>query len=144
MFPSILRSTSAVILALVVAMAMIIAVEVIGAIMHPFPPGLDQTDLKACMAHVAGLPTAVLVMGVIGWGLTVFVSAWIATRLGAGRHPAHGITIGLLLLAAAAFNMWMLPYPLWFEIANLVVFPTAILLAAQLGRRRPAPNVPVA
>ncbi|MDZ4685567.1 MAG: hypothetical protein SH850_10930 [Planctomycetaceae bacterium] len=144
MFASILRSTMAVVLALAAAMAIIIAVEGIGAIMHPFPPGFDPTDMEACKAHVARYPTAALIMGVVGWGLAVFASAWIATRLGAGRHPAHGITIGLLLLAAAGYNMLMLPYPLWFEIANLVVFPAAFLIAAQLGRRQMVPNVPVA
>ena len=62
------------------------------------------------------------------------MSAWIATRMGAGRHPAHGNAIGSLLLLAAAFNMFMLPYPVWFELGNLLILPLAIFGAVKVGR----------
>jgi len=54
--------------------------------------------------------------------------------MGTGRHPAHGIVVGSLLLLAVAFNMLMLPYPIWFELANYLIFPLAILGALKLGR----------
>jgi hypothetical protein len=75
---------------------------------------VDTTDYEVCKAHVAKYPLWVLALVVVGWGATVFVSAWLATRLGARRHPAQGIVIGSILVAAVAFNMFMLPYPLWF------------------------------
>lgn len=136
MIRSSMRSTGAIILSLVVAMALIIAVEVVTTIFHPFPPGVDRSDHEVIEAHVARFPYWVLALAVVGWGATTFVSAWIATRLGAGRHPAHGIAIGSLLLLAAVFNMFMLPYPVWFELANLLVLPLAIFWAVKVGRAR--------
>ena len=59
--------------------------------------------------------------------------------MGAGRHPAHGIAIGSLLLLAAAFNMFLLPYPVWFVLANLLIIPLAIFWAVKVGRA-PQPN----
>ena len=50
------------------------------------------------------------------------------------RHPAHGIVVGLLLLLAVVFNMYHLPYPLWFEVLNLMVFPLGIYCGVRLGR----------
>ena len=44
--------------------------------------------------------------------------------------------IGALLLAAAAFNMYLLPYPIWFEIGNLLVFPLCTFCAMKLGSGR--------
>ena len=69
----------------------------------------------------------------MGWGLTTLLSAWLATRLGSGRHPAHGILVGSILLIAAIGNMLMLPYPMWFWILNLVL-PAGFCLGARLGR----------
>ncbi len=134
MIRSLMRSTGAIIASLIVAMVLVIAVEGITTIFHPFPPGADTADQEVVRAHVEKFPHWVLAIGVVGWGVTTFVSAWIATRLGTGRHPAHGIAIGSLLLLAAAFNMFMLPYPVWFVLANLLILPLAIFGAVKLGR----------
>ena len=140
---SLMRSVGAIIASLVVAMALIIAVEAICAVFHPFPPGVDTSDFEVVGAHVANYPYWGLAIGAVGWGGTTFLSSWVATRLGAGRHPARGIAIGSLLLVAAGFNMFMLPYPLWFELANLLIIPLAIFGAVKLGRA-PQPQQPVA
>lgn len=130
-----IRSICAVCLGLIVAMIGIVVVEGLSSILHPFPPGVDATDLEACKAHVARYPTAVLVLlGVIGWGLTAFVSTWLATRLGTSRHLAHGVAVGTILFAAAVFNMAMLPYPIWFWV-NLIVLPACISWGTKLGLR---------
>ena len=134
MIRSLMRSIGVIIAGLIVAMVLIIAVEVVTAIFHPFPPGADATDHEVVEAHVEKFPHWVLAIAVVGWGVTTFVSAWIATRLGTGRHPAHGIALGSLLLLAAAFNMSMLPYPVWFVVANLLILPLAILGAVKFGR----------
>jgi hypothetical protein len=134
MFGSILRSLAAVVAGIVVALAGLIAVEAMSAVLHPAPPGVDiAADIEACKAHVARYPSGVLALCGAAWGLVAFASAWVATRLGAGRHLAHGLFVGTLLLAAAIFNMAMLPYPAWFWL-NLIVLPAAFVYGAMLGR----------
>ena len=120
--------------ALILALAGVVGVELMSSILHPFPTGVDPTNMEACKAHVARYPTGVLLVCDTGWWLTVFASCWLATRLGANRHPAHGIVVGLILLALAVFNMAMLPYPSWFWI-NLITFPACCLGAIWLARR---------
>lgn len=134
MAASILRSAGSIILALVVALILVIAVEGFSAVVHPFPEGFDGTP-ESMKAHVANYPDWVLVVAALAWGATTFISTWVATRLGTNRHPAHGIAIGLLLLAAVIFNMSMLPYPIWFEILILILFPLGIFFAIKLGRK---------
>jgi len=129
-----MRSAGALVASLVVAMALIIAVEAISEVLHPFPPGVDPTDFDACKAHVARYPYWLLVAAGALWVGTVFVSVWLATRLGASRHPAHGIAVGSLLVVAAAFNMYMLPYPVWFEVLTLLAFVLAIFRGVKTGR----------
>lgn len=133
MFGSHLKSLSAVVAGIVTALVGLIAVEAMSAVLHPAPPGVDLSNIEACKAHVARYPAGVLALCGAAWGLVAFASAWVATRLGAGRHLAHGLSVGTLLLAAAIFNMAMLPYPAWFWL-NLIVLPAAFVYGAMLGR----------
>ena len=72
----------------------------------------------------------------LGWDLGTLASSWVATRLGPRRRAAHGIAIGLILLALAVANMAVLPYPAWFWILNLIVFPVGCFFGTTLGRAR--------
>lgn len=138
MLKSLVQSGGAVLLGLVVATVLIIGVEVFSSIVHPFPPDVDPTDFEVCKAHVARYPWGVLLLGALAWGLTTFLSAWLATRLGSGRHRAHGIVVGAILLALAIMNMSMLPYPIWFWACNLILFPLGFYWGARLGGPQPA------
>jgi hypothetical protein len=80
----------------------------------------------------------VLAVVVAAWGLTVLLSTWLAARLGPGRHRTHGIIVGLALLALVGINMSMLPYPIWFCIANLVAFPFAIYCGTKFAGATPS------
>jgi uncharacterized protein YqgC (DUF456 family) len=74
----------------------------------------------------------------LGWGLGTLAGAWLATRVGSKRNAAHGAAIGLILLALAVANMAMLPYPAWFWMSNLVVFPAGCFFGTMWGRRTAA------
>lgn len=134
MIGSIARSVFAVFAALALALLLVIGVELLSSVFHPLPEGLDPHDPAVICEHVARYPPAVLFGAGLLWGLAVFLSAWLATRLGAARHPAHGVLVGSVLLAAAVANMLMLPYPAWFWVLNLIAFPTGCYLGVRLGR----------
>jgi len=143
MFKSILWSTVAIVAGLGTAFVLVIATELLCGMIHPVPPGLDPNDLEACKAFFSNYPQWLLGIGAVCWGVTALSSVWVATRLGASRHFAHGAAIGLLLLTAAIFNLAMLPYPLWFKGTILVVLPLGIILGIWLARSpsQPAPQL---
>ncbi len=142
MIGAIIRSVGSVVAGLIVALMLVIGVEGMSSILHPFPPGIDPTDFEACKAHVARYPAGVLALVVPLWGMAVFVSSWLATRLGTGRQLAHGLVVGAILFAAVVFNMAMLPYPTWFWV-NLVVFPISCFWGAKLAQGRQTKQPPV-
>lgn len=139
MITNLIRGVAAFIGALILAFAGIVGVELVSSILHPFPSGVDPINMEACREHVASYPTGVLLLCATGWWLTVFISCWLATRLGANRHPVHGVVVGLIFLAMAILNMSMLPYPSWFWI-NLIAFPASGLLGIWGARRGYNPN----
>ncbi len=131
---SIIRSVLAVIAGLVAAMVFVVGTEMVWAVVYPPAPGVDPHDIEACKAHIAKLSADAFVIAVAGWGLAVLAGSWVATRLGTGRHAAHGIVVSSILLVAAVANMLMLPYPVGFWVGNLVAFPAATYLGATWGR----------
>ena len=134
MIGSMVRSVLAVIAGLMEAMFLIVGTEAVWAVVYPPAPGVDLHDMEACKAHLAQLPAEAYVIVAAGWGLAVLAGSWVATRVGAGRHPAHGIVVGLILLVAAVANMLMLPYPSLFWVLNLVSFPVGTYLGTRWGR----------
>ena len=130
---AIIRSTAAVILSLFIALVLVVAVEGFSAIVHPFPPEFAGS-YEEMVAHVANYPGWVLAICALMYGATTFISAWLATRLGATRHPAHGYGVGAFLILAVIYNMSQLPYPLWFEVLVLLLFPLGIYWGVKLGR----------
>jgi hypothetical protein len=134
----ILQSTGSILLGVVIALILLSAIEGMSAVLHPFPSGTDQTR-EAVAQHVANYPAWVLfLLGGIGWSLTVLVSCFLATRYGTRQHPAHGISVGVLLLAAAALNISMLPYPTWFIIVAIVLLPMSMYVGVTSVRKRSA------
>ena len=91
------RLTSA---GMTVAFVFVVAVELFSAVVHPVPPDFGGPTEEMCR-HVSHYPHWVLALVVAAWGATAFVSTRTAERIG---NRGCGLTTGLLLLAAAAFN----------------------------------------
>ena len=138
----IVRSIAAIVVGLVAAIVIVVITEMLTLSLHPFPEGADTSDQTVVNSHVANFPHWVLLIAAVGWLLTAFVGAWIATRLGHNRHPAHGYLVGTLLFLAAALNMILLwsPYQDWFKAVNFIGIPLVVFLGVTFARK-PTPTV---
>jgi hypothetical protein len=134
MITAALRFVGAIVAALVLALALVIAVELFSAVVHPTPPGFQGTHEEMCL-HVARYPHWVLAAAVPMWGFTALASTWVAGRLG---NRGSAIVVGLLLLAAVIFNVAMLPYTPWFKIVMPLVIALAVVCGYLLSTRRNA------
>ena len=127
-----LRTLAGTVIGLFVAFVLIVGVEGFSTVVHPFPEDFGGTMEEMCR-HVERYPQWVLAAVVPMWAVAAHVSTWIAQRI--GNLYAAGI-VGLLLLSALVFNLSMLPYPIWFKVANLLVVPAAILAGSRFSGRR--------
>lgn len=123
------RALLGIVAGMAVAFALVVAVEMFSAVVHPYPPGFNG-DIPA---HVKRYPAWVLAVVVPMWGFAAAAATWVATRLG---NQAAGIIVALLLAWALIFNVTQLPYPLWFKAAMLAAFPVFCYLGIRCGRRR--------
>ena len=128
------RAVCSILAGVALALVLVIAVELVSAVLHPPPPGFTGT-MDEMWKHVERYPHWLLALAMAAWGGTAFASTWVASRIG-GR--GCGAFVGLILLAAAVFNIVKLPYATWFKVAIVIAIPAAIYVALRLpGRRKP-------
>ena len=113
---------------MMLALALVVAVEVWSAVVHPLPPDFDQS-MDAMCRHVSRYPAWVLAAVVPLWSGIAYVSCGMARRLGS---VLVGWLVGILLVAAVVWNVSMLPYPIWFKGIMGVVMPVTVYLALRV------------
>jgi putative effector of murein hydrolase LrgA (UPF0299 family) len=128
---NILRRIGAVIVGVIVAFLIVAGVEGIAHKIYPPPPGTNMQDMNQVKAFVATLPLSVLLIVLAGWLLATFVATWLAARI-AGT-PIPGYVVGALLLCAGIANAFIIPQPVWFSIASIVIYIAATWVGARAG-----------
>jgi hypothetical protein len=126
-----LRALAAVVVGLLLSFILVVAVELFSGVIHPLPEGFGGTS-EEMYRHVQRYPPWVLAVVVPAWAVAALVGTWTAGRIG---NLYSSATVGLLLLAALVFNISLLPYPLWFKIANLLAIPIAAIAGTGLSMR---------
>jgi len=128
---SVLRTASGVVAGMVLALALVVAVEWFSGMVHPFPANFDGN----IPAHVRRYPHWVLGVVALAWSATSAASTWVASRLGS---RVAGYIVALLLAWGLIFNLTKLPYTLWFKLVMFTAFPVACVVGVKYGKR-PSP-----
>lgn len=132
---SVIRTIVAVAGGIVVVGVLVVAVEMLSGVVHPFPEDFDGS-LEQVREHVERYQHWVLAVAAAAWGFTGFAGTWTAGRLG---NRASAAIVGVLVVAAVITNIAQLPYPIWFKVAILTVVP----LACAYGYRSSTRAIPV-
>ncbi|MCU0253263.1 MAG: hypothetical protein MUE47_01875 [Acidobacteria bacterium] len=133
----ILRSIAAVVLGFVTASVVMMLVESVnGRVLYPELAKAAEgvTDREAIRALFAAAPAGALLVVIGGWIAGSFAGGWVAARVSGRAGVRHGLVLGLLLTLAGIANNLMLPPPLWFWVAGLVVMLPAAWAGAKLAR----------
>jgi hypothetical protein len=133
---AILRPVLAVLAGLAVMLVLLIVVEGVAGAQYPLPENFQGTKEEMC-AHVEGYPQWILAWVVPAWAFIGLAAAWTARRI--GNVYSAGV-VGLLMLLALISNQAMLPYPIWFEVSNLILIPLALVAGTYLAGRRKSPR----
>lgn len=84
----------------------------------------DPTDLSTVTVPMFA---SVLVAWIVG----SIVAGALATYWARSSSPILGFVTGLILLAAAVSNMFVIEHPLWMVVGAVVLMPLAAVLAAR-------------
>ncbi len=132
----VVRNILAVIAGFVAASAVMMLIEAInGRVLYPELGRLAEgmTDREAIRALMANAPVGAFLVILLGWALGSLVGGFLAAWIGWNAPVAHALVLGGLLTLAGIANNLMLPPPVWFWIASLVVLLPAACAGARLA-----------
>ena len=136
---SALGSVAAVVAGFIAAGIVMMIIETInGRVLYPeLAKAADGvTDRETIRALLATAPAGAFLVVLAGWILGGVAGGWATARLAAQATAGHGLVLGALLTLAGVANNLMIPPPLWFWIASLVVLMPAAYVGARLAPAR--------
>ena len=132
------KNIAAGIVGVFVAAGLIWLVEMIGHSVYPLPPEIDFSDIDALRSYIAGLPAGAFAFVGGAWFLGTLGGTIAACRIGSAAPRIFAMVVGGFVLAATAYNLAVIPHPVWFSISGIVGIVIAAWLGQFLSTRRPA------
>jgi hypothetical protein len=112
-------------------MLLLAGVENVGVLLYPPPKGIDVHDVKAMQKMMASMPIGAFLFVLAGFLIATTAGCYLAARVSKMRGPA--IFVGALFLVGGIANLLMVPHPIWFWIACIVVFIVATIAGTRLA-----------
>ncbi|HMG15705.1 MAG TPA: hypothetical protein VK590_09670 [Saprospiraceae bacterium] len=121
----------------VVAGSMIMfIVETLGHKVYPIAMNLESATKEAKANYMKSLPVEALLMIILAWAVGAFVAGIVSTLISKDSTSFTALRSGGILFALSIFNMIVIPHPIWFWIAGLLVFIPCSWLGFRLIRRK--------
>lgn len=133
--PKILRNILAVIAGFIVASVVMTIVEYANG--HALYPELGKAaegvmDREKVRFLMATAPVGALIVVLAGWLLGSIAGGWTAARIAKPGSFVPVLILAILLTLSGVVNNLMIPPPIWFWVAGVVVLPVATFLGARL------------
>ena len=127
-----LRKVLAILIGAGAAFGTVAIVESMGHSVYPPPPNLDFTNPEQFGEYLRSAPLGAFAFLLGAWVVAVMIGGFIAAFI--ARKVIFAVVIGVLVLAASAVNLFMIPHPTWFSITGIIVLIAAILITKRLAR----------
>ncbi len=111
------------------------ALVTLSNVVYPLPEGIDPNDFEAFRAHVEahGLATGALLIVLAAHSGGSFVSGFVCGLIAMRPWYLAAIVLGLLWTCGGVAMLTMLPAPIWFVVADVLLYVPAALLGVKLG-----------
>lgn len=127
-----LRKILAVVGGVVAGGVVVFAVEGVGHLLFPPPPGLDMSSPEGMKAAIQSLPAGALLFVVLAWVLGAFAGGLVAALIARSVGPA--LVTGALQLLFGIVTMVMIPHPLWMIALGILLPLPSAWAGGQLSR----------
>ena len=133
-----LRTLLAIVAGVIAALLLMLALETLGLVLFPPPPGLQLQHEADLALLVAKSSTGMKLWVVLGWLLASLAGGWVAARISRRYPRGAAVAVGTLIVIGAAMNAMTIPHPLWMNALGVLLPVPMALLGARLARPRPA------
>ena len=139
-----IRKILAVLIGVVAGSVFNMAIVTLSHAVYPLSEGMDPNDFDAFRAHVAanGMPTGALLMVLVAHAGGSFVSGLLCGLIAKRPWYVAAVALGLLWMCGGIAMLMMLPSPIWFAVADVILYVPAALLGVRLGGTLTRSNSP--
>jgi hypothetical protein len=127
------RKILAVVAGVILAGIVTYAVQKIGHQVYPPPTDLDMKNMEAMKDYVAALPMGAFLFLLLSYLAGSFAGGWLAAKIARPSQIHLPLTVGGVQLFFGIINLVVIPHPLWFAIASVIIFLPAAYLGGKLG-----------
>lgn len=110
------------------------AIDIVGVIAFPPPPGFDPTDLDSVMRLNASRPLQSYLPLILGWFFGTYAGAWLGGRIAQNFWPFPGWIVVILLFTIGLATMFSIPHPVWVWGLGILAFAAGGWLGTEAGR----------
>ncbi len=103
---------------------------------YPYPPGTDLSNPESIRLAIKLMPAKLLIMVLVNFAIASFIAGFVASIASKRITAMPALVVGLVLTLSGMYNALFLPHPLWFTLANLVVYLPFSYLAYLLIRKK--------
>lgn len=119
-------------------MLIIFVIETLGHMVYPIEMNLETATPEAKAAFLKNIPPAAIAIVIIAWALGAMAAGIVSTLVSKENSSNPALKSGGILLGFGIINMIMVPHPIWFWIAGILVYlPFAWLGYKIVVRRNP-------
>lgn len=97
------------------------------------PDGMDLFDAASVKAHADKLTTANFIGVLLAHQLGTLVGAFIAAWIAPARKIIFAIAIGAWFLLGGVYAISLIPAPMWFVVADLILYLPVAFAGGKLG-----------
>lgn len=129
------KNILSVILGLVSSFIIIVLLESINHIIYPLPSNIDFNDMEAVKTFAGKAPNIVFVIVILAYALASFVGGLVSSAIAPKNKMSKAITVGGILMGLGAYNLFMIPHPVWTIVISIFVFIPCSYLGGFTGIR---------
>ena len=118
----------------------VLLLQLASVAIYPPPPELDLQDAEAVASWITQLPIGAFFIVLAAHALGAFVAAYVCETIVGDRWRMGWYVLGVTFVAAGIVNLFSVPHPIWFAVADLLLYLPAALAGGQLATR-PSPSV---
>ena len=116
------KNILAVVLGLIASFIIILLLEGVGHVIYPPPTDLDMEDIDAIKAFTASAPNIVFILAIVAYAIGSIIGGLVSAVIAINNKMSQAITVGGILMGLGAYNLFMIPHPIWTIIISIFVF----------------------
>lgn len=106
--------------------------EMVNHTMHPLPDGLDAANRDVFKDYIMTLPLTAFLFLLVAHGVGAMVGGFVASKMAQVQKRGAAMFVGFILVLAGVLNLLSVPHPLWFSIADVLIYTPMALVGNEL------------